>query len=124
MCKVLYSILLICFYLGPLFPQQQLFQEEISLEVEGSSTTITYTLEAHSAVFANSTLTDDYSTASEVITGNHTNTGYGWKVFWEDAPYEPIAHGFYKLFTDYGQNYVFIDLRDCQWANQSYPIEF
>ncbi|MBK6912821.1 MAG: hypothetical protein IPH11_03785 [Ignavibacteriales bacterium] len=124
MCKAIFSILLICFYLEPIFSQQQLFKEEISLEVEGSFTTITFTLEAYSAVFANSTITDDYSTATEVIIGNHTNTGFGWRVFWEAAPFEPIAHGFYKLFTDYEQNYVFIDLRDCKWANQSYPIEF
>jgi len=53
MCKAIFSILLICFYLEPIFSQQQLFKEEISLEVEGSFTTITFTLEAYSAVFAN-----------------------------------------------------------------------
>ena len=108
--------------------QEQLFEEEISLEVEGftpqTSTTVTYTLEAYGAVYANSSITSNYLIANEEVNGNWSGNAKGWYVFWEPAPFEPIANGFYKLYTDYGENYVYIDLRDCQWANQSYPYRY
>ncbi len=36
------------------------------------------------------------------------------------APYDSFAHGFYKLKTNINTNYVYLDFRDCQYANQSY----
>ena len=105
------------------FSQEQLMQEEITLYVEGftSSPTVTYTLEAVGTVWANSTISTSYNTVEEVVTGNTTfSMHYGWRIFWEPAPHEPFAHGFYKLKTNINTNYVYLDLRDCQYANQSY----
>jgi hypothetical protein len=98
-------------------------EEEITLYVEGftSSPTVTYTLEAVGTVWANSTISTSYNTAVEVVTGNTTyGMHYGWRIFSETAPHEPFAHGFYKLKTNINTNYVYLDFRDCQFANESY----
>jgi hypothetical protein len=39
-------------------------------------------------------------------------------------PYEPFAHGFYKLKTSINTNYVYLDFRDCQFANQNYTPSY
>ena len=106
-------ILLIC---TSGFAQEKLFQEEITLVVEGftSSPTATYTLEAIGTVWANSTISTSYNIAEEVVTGNSTFQNHkGWRIFWEVAPYDPFAHGFYKLKTNINTNYVYLDFRDC-----------
>jgi hypothetical protein len=56
------------------FSQEQLFEEEITLYVEGftGSPTVTYTLEAVGTVWANSTISTSYNTVEEVVTGNTT----------------------------------------------------
>jgi hypothetical protein len=66
------------------FSQEQLMQEEITLYVEGftSSPTVTYTLEAVGTVWANSTISTSYNTVEEVVTGNTTfSMHYGWRIF-------------------------------------------
>ena len=106
------------------FSQEKLMNEEITLYVEGftSSLTVTYTLEAIGTVWANSTISTSYNTAQVVVVGNAGyNDHRGWVIFWEPFfPYEPFAHGFYKLSTDVNTNYVYLDFRDCQFANQNY----
>jgi len=110
--------------------QIQLFEEEISLEVEGftdiTKTEVIYTLKAIGTVWANSSITNQYLIARDTIFGNHAGPDYGWRIFWEDTknPFDPIAHGFYKLYTNYDTNYVYLDLRDCNWANKSYPNQY
>ncbi len=99
-----------------------LFIEEITLFTEGFTQplVIHYYLEAVGPVWANSTITTNYSFAQEVISGNRSSTGKGWLIFFENADVEPIAHGLYKLFTSDKDNFIFLDLRDCKWANQDY----
>ena len=114
---------MILFIYSSSFSQEQLFEEEITFYVEGftSSPTVTYTLEAVGTVWANSTISTAFNTAEEVVTGNASyGTHNGWRMFWEPAPHEPFAHGFYKLKTNINTNYVYLDFRDCQYANQNY----
>jgi len=112
---------------SPVFAQEKLFQEEITLVVEGfkDSPTVTYTLEAIGTLWANSAISKSYKIAEEIVTGNSINQGRkGWRIFWEPAPYDPFAHGFYKLKTNINTNYAYLDFRDCQFANQSFTPNY
>jgi hypothetical protein len=126
--KSIIFLILWAVLLFPNYSQEKLFQEEITLYVEGftSSPTVTYSLELVGAVWANSTISTLYNLAQEVVVGN---AGYydhrGWIIFWELVPpYEPFAHGFYKLKTSINTNFVYLDFRDCQFANQSYTPSY
>ncbi|ROL61327.1 hypothetical protein D9V86_06315, partial [Bacteroidetes/Chlorobi group bacterium ChocPot_Mid] len=110
------------------FAQEKLlYKEEITLVVEGfkDSPTVTYTLEAIGTLWANSSISTAYKIAEEIVTGNSTSQEHkGYRIFWEEAPYDPFAHGFYKLKTNINTNYVYFDFRDCQFANLSFTPKY
>lgn len=127
------SIIYLIQFVVLLFPnsnysQEKLMDEEITLYVEGFSNTptVTYSLEAVGTVWANSTISSSFNLAQEVVVGNAVYTDHlGWIIFWEIVPpYEPFAHGFYKLRTNINTNYVYLDFRDCQFANENYTPSY
>ena len=66
-------------------------------------------------MYTNTDTTTNYLIANEEVPGNGVVGGhYGWRVFWENAPFEPIANGLYKLYTDY-EKITFISI--CEIVN-------
>jgi hypothetical protein len=129
MKSIIYLILLtILLFPNFNYSQKKLFDEEITLYVEGftNSPTVTYSLESVGTVWANSTISTSYNLAQENVVGNAGYSDHrGWIIFWELVPpYEPFAHGFYKLKTSINTNYVYLDFRDCQFANQNYTPSY
>lgn len=124
--KILLIFGVFLYFLSVYAQKSPQYEQEITLRTENvpGQTTIIFTLNSIGTVWANSSITNSYLIAKDTTFGNTAPSSYnhGWRIFWEqtDSHFDPYAHGIYKLSSSYGTNFVYIDFRDCKYANQSY----